>query len=362
METIHRAASAVSDTIFGEHGEHRIHPATSSKAGESTHEPLSGRTGDTTRGEPYDAGNLDETSQQRIAEARSNPASSTTTTTTTADTDSTEASRTAGTSQYPSATTNPFTTPSTDHTRRSPDLSPRSGPSVGPGPMPGTVPIPAANTARQGGSYSSARETAARAMSAAETPGSGHGAKTTTGVGAAGGAAGAGLWSAGAKEDEGGYEVDESGARAGEAGKYTRFAPVGEVDATDLEGSRAPEGEKKVKDVGVAGAGAGVGGAGAGAPGGAAGAGAEGLPGASAEGEPLGRRTSLTAHLPGAPGGEGLRRTSGAEGTGEHWVKSSGTKADGGDFDASAPGAGMEADREFSPFSSLFQMGGASKE
>lgn len=34
------------------------------------------------------------------------------------------------------------------------------------------------------------------------------------------------------------------------------------------------------------------------------------------------------------------------QGTGEEWVKSSGLQADGGDFDATKPGAGREADRE----------------
>lgn len=41
------------------------------------------------------------------------------------------------------------------------------------------------------------------------------------------------------------------------------------------------------------------------------------------------------------------------EGTGEEYVKSSGLRADGGDFDAARPGAGREADREFS-FSFFF--------
>lgn len=65
METIHRAASAATEVLFGEHGEHGhgSHGNTESgtrtgAAGESSHEPLSGRTGDTKIGEPYDAGNL----------------------------------------------------------------------------------------------------------------------------------------------------------------------------------------------------------------------------------------------------------------------------------------------------------------
>ncbi|KAK3379327.1 hypothetical protein B0T24DRAFT_151524 [Lasiosphaeria ovina] len=42
---------------------------------------------------------------------------------------------------------------------------------------------------------------------------------------------------------------------------------------------------------------------------------------------------------------DGAQSTSHGEGTGEQYVKSSGLKADGGDFDASVPGAGREADR-----------------
>lgn len=44
---------------------------------------------------------------------------------------------------------------------------------------------------------------------------------------------------------------------------------------------------------------------------------------------------------PGAP--------SKSEGTGEQYVKSTGLAADGGDFDATKPGAGKEADREYFP-------------
>lgn len=43
---------------------------------------------------------------------------------------------------------------------------------------------------------------------------------------------------------------------------------------------------------------------------------------------------------------DGPQSTSHGEGTGEKYVKSSGMKADGGDFDAAAPGAGKEADRK----------------
>ncbi|OTA60317.1 hypothetical protein K449DRAFT_435413 [Hypoxylon sp. EC38] len=43
--------------------------------------------------------------------------------------------------------------------------------------------------------------------------------------------------------------------------------------------------------------------------------------------------------------GDGPNAKSTGEGTGEQYVKSSGLKADGGDFDATKPGAGKEADR-----------------
>jgi hypothetical protein len=43
----------------------------------------------------------------------------------------------------------------------------------------------------------------------------------------------------------------------------------------------------------------------------------------------------------------GVQKVSHGSGTGEQWIKSSGLKADGGNFDAAAPGAGKEADREF---------------
>jgi len=42
---------------------------------------------------------------------------------------------------------------------------------------------------------------------------------------------------------------------------------------------------------------------------------------------------------------DGPQKESHGEGTGEKYVKSSGMKADGGDFDAANPGAGKEADR-----------------
>lgn len=47
--------------------------------------------------------------------------------------------------------------------------------------------------------------------------------------------------------------------------------------------------------------------------------------------------------------GEGEAQKSEKEGTGEQYVKSSGLAADGGDFDATNPGAGAEANRKAPP-------------
>lgn len=44
---------------------------------------------------------------------------------------------------------------------------------------------------------------------------------------------------------------------------------------------------------------------------------------------------------------EGLHSKSDKKGTGEQYVKTSGLQADGGDFDATKPGAGKEADRKY---------------
>lgn len=50
----------------------------------------------------------------------------------------------------------------------------------------------------------------------------------------------------------------------------------------------------------------------------------------------------------GAADEDGPGAKSQGEGTGEQYVKSSGLAADGGDFDATKPGAGREADRKCS--------------
>lgn len=46
---------------------------------------------------------------------------------------------------------------------------------------------------------------------------------------------------------------------------------------------------------------------------------------------------------------DGVEKKHDSEGTGEKYVRTSGLQADGGDFDATKPGAGKEADRKSSP-------------
>lgn len=52
MDTINNVAAAASKTIFGDGSENK--------------EPISGRKGDVTKGEPYDAGNLGASTQLRL--------------------------------------------------------------------------------------------------------------------------------------------------------------------------------------------------------------------------------------------------------------------------------------------------------
>jgi len=59
------------------------------------------------------------------------------------------------------------------------------------------------------------------------------------------------------------------------------------------------------------------------------------------EGETLGEKTERSASIGQEGGGEHGKE----KGTGEQWVKTSGIAAEGGDFDATKPGAGREATR-----------------
>lgn len=59
------------------------------------------------------------------------------------------------------------------------------------------------------------------------------------------------------------------------------------------------------------------------------------------------KRDGQSAAAGGKDGEDGPQKEIKGEKTGEKHVKSSGMKADGGDFDAANPGAAKEADREF---------------
>jgi hypothetical protein len=65
--------------------------------------------------------------------------------------------------------------------------------------------------------------------------------------------------------------------------------------------------------------------------------------------KPLSETHKAGGEAPSSDGGDddGPQKESHGEGTGQKYVKSSGMKADGGDFDASAAGAGKEADRPY---------------
>lgn len=63
METINSMASAAAKAVWGPNG-----------TPEQKHEPVSGVSGDTSKGEPFDAGNLDETKQAELAQPAANPA------------------------------------------------------------------------------------------------------------------------------------------------------------------------------------------------------------------------------------------------------------------------------------------------
>ena len=70
------------------------------------------------------------------------------------------------------------------------------------------------------------------------------------------------------------------------------------------------------------------------------------------QGDTLGDKKKDEAEDPSDP-----HAKSSGEGTGEKYVKTSGLQADGGDFDATKPGAGREADRKSTPTFSIPCMG-----
>jgi hypothetical protein len=70
----------------------------------------------------------------------------------------------------------------------------------------------------------------------------------------------------------------------------------------------------------------------------------------SAEDTPADPRTEGKTDRSKSVSHEGGGQHGKVEGTGEKWVKTSGLAAEGGDFDATKPGAGKEANRKLKPF------------
>lgn len=254
METINNAASAASRAIWGNSN------TNNGQSNESGNEPISGQTGNTSSGEPYDAGNSDPTNIDRAAVA--------------GNTDTTNAS-TSGVS--------------------------RSGPKItdGPGNTPTTAAIrPEHDTDKTG--VTSANQPSSKfgdeKLSNANDS-SGPGPEPSVGADPASGAQDTQKYQA-ADRPEDTPNSDEH-SRIQEAKKEAEDAQ--NVDTSGPSPQTLPETHKS-------------------------GGGAQ--QSSSSDG-----------------GEDGPQKVSHDEGTGEKYVKSSGMKSDGGDFDASAAGAGKEADR-----------------
>jgi len=245
METVNNLTSAASRAIWGE-------PSTTngSQPTESGGEPVSGQKGDVEKGEPYDAGNLDDSKDNKSADSEpTTTATSSATTDAPGNTSSTgpirpehETDKTGVTSAH-----QPSSAVSSDKPTSSNDNSgPGAAPSVGADPASGAQ----TDTKQQG----------------ADRP----------------------------------HEEPDHGEN--QAIKETK-AEAEEAQNVDISGPGPQSLEEKAKNGGVAGA-------------------------SSSGGDD-----------------DGPQKESHGEGTGEQYVKSSGMNADGGDFDASNPGAGREADR-----------------
>jgi len=245
METVSNLTSAASRAIWGE-----TSTTNGTQPTESGSEPVSGQKGDVERGEPYDAGNLGDSTDSKSADTEpETTATSSTTTDAPGNTSSTGPIRSEHDTDKTGVTSahQPSSGVSSDKPTSSNDNSgPGAAPSVGADPSSGAQ----TETKQQG----------------AERP-----------------------------HDEPDHEENQ-------AIKETK-AEAEEAQSADTSGPGPQSLEEKAKDGGA--------------------------PGASSSGGD----------------DDGPQKESHGEGTGEQYVKSSGMKADGGDFDASNPGAGREADR-----------------
>jgi len=247
METVSNLTSAASRAIWGE---------TSTQPTESGQEPVSGQKGDVGKGEPYDAGNLGESTQPEPTSTKS------------ADTEPRSTATDTVTTDAPgnTASTGPIRSEhETDKTGVTSAHQPSSG-------------------------FSSDKPTSSN-------DNSGPGAAPSVGADPASGAQ--------TESKHQGTEQPhaEPDHEENQAIKETK-AEAEEAQKVDTSGPGPQSLEEKARNGG-------------------------GAAGASSSGGD----------------DDGPQKESHGEGTGEQYVKSSGMKADGGDFDAANPGAGREADR-----------------
>jgi len=241
METVNNLASAASRAIWGENN---------TQSAEVGREPISGETGDVKSGEPYDAGNLGDSTSTKPANTE--PKTATTSSTTTDIPGNT-------------ASTGPIRSEhETDKTGVTSAHQPSSG-------------------------VSSDKPTSSN-------DNSGPGAAPSVGADPASGAQKPQLQQGADRPHE------EPDHEENQAIKETK-AEAEEAQSVDTSGPGPQSMEEKARNGGATGAGS------------------------------------------GGADDDGPQKESHGEGTGEKYVKSSGMKADGGDFDASNPGAGREADR-----------------
>jgi len=308
MESVSNIASAASRAIFGEQGQQETsqnyNTTQTTNANETRGvEPISGERGDVSRGEPYDKGNLDPSTTQ---------------------TGTTSASKDSATSQYGSApsSNNPVSSSSNLDSSSNNPLSSSSNlessnkpasatPTSGSNPaLAGNTPSSSENARPTGPSHAEG-ETGKTATSSFNNPTSG---TTTTGPTSAGDNSGPGASpSVGADPASGAKpKVKQQGADkpddkpdSGESQKIQDTKKEAEEAADKkVDGPGPMTLEEKARSGG-------------------------GNAGAKAGDEDE----------------DGPTKPSTGEGTGEKYVKSSGMKAEGGDFDAANPGAGREADR-----------------
>ncbi|KAH6680607.1 hypothetical protein B0J14DRAFT_269491 [Halenospora varia] len=303
METVSNIASGVSKAIWREPEKTTTSDgATTGVTGNETvgKEPISGELGDVKAGEPYDKGNVEP------AITATTTSGSTTDTKEPAFYSSTTSSNplTMRPHESSSTTETPSTTSTAKHDSSLPTTSSTTAPTTTTGNTPATAPIHPEHETSKTGVTSIHSNSVASATGSAKPSSS----NDTSGKGPTPSVGAAPTTSSTTSTKEG---LEHQGASAphdtpssSEHQKIKETKAETETAAVEDTKKHEPLGEKSTSSGGSGGSG-----------------------------------------IPGVPGSEGLQKGSHGEGTGEKYVKSSGMTADGGDFDASQPGAGREADR-----------------